>query len=170
MSNLGGISLLLPIGSTLDLTPPRRPGVTDLQVAPIQDDMDYPPAAGMPCAGEFNNGDALIAALGKTISLLEISVTYSAGSPGLEMFSSASNVPVTATFTIARHAGGAASGDIDITWPAGTFPSAVSEPKASINGTTPGLICVSRITNGIRVITQNSAGAATDLPFCATLL
>lgn len=77
------------------------------------------------------------------------------------------------TITIARTNGGAAHGDITITWPANTFPASLTKPKGATLNTNLGAhsysIGVTAISNGMRV-TTNQDTTPTDIPFTVELM
>ena len=158
-----------PGQSPFDLATPYRPGTNDFNGNAKTDAIDRPDPVTMPNAPEWTELCALAIAYGRVISAAKVSVKYVTGSPALDSFCAPGSNVVSGTFTIARTGGGAASGDISITWAANTFPPQSVQPSARLNGTTPGIICCSSITNGVRVVTQDHTGAATDLPFTAEI-
>lgn len=174
MSNLAGISLLLPVGSTFDLPTPRRPGLADLQADEKDDDAEAPPEAGMPCAGEFNNGAATLANVARTgpLMLVSGSIPNLGGSLALASFASISDNATIGMLTSARTPGGASSGDFTITWPANMLPPAV-QVQATVqapSGGVPPTIAAGVTANSIRVVTTNSTtGAAADVPFSVVI-
>ena len=152
-------------------TAPYRPGTADFNGLGITDDLvNAPNAATMPTANLLNSWSAFAVVFGRMIPNLTLSVRYAAGAPVLDSFTAAPTGVIAGNLTVARTGGGAVSGDISITWPAGTFPAALTQPKGSMNGILPGMIAVSAITNGIRVVTLNSAAAIADIPFTADLM
>lgn len=160
--------------STFDLTPatepagPYRPGQGDLNGLGLIDDADFPPDwQTMPTAAFLVTMGWLALALGKVVPSATVSVTFGGGAPIVNQQATLTNNKV--TFTIGRTAGGAGAGDVTFTWPASTFPTPAARPKASVNGIVPGMIAADWVPNGVRIVTLNAAGAATDLPFTVDL-
>ena len=155
-----------PNASTFDLSPPRRPTANDFNGAAKIDDGNFQPdPQTMPSAAEYNTLCLLHAALGKVAPVAVLSVAGGV-SPSITQFVCAGSLPVIGTFTVTR----VSAGNVQITWPANTFPPSVAQPKAYLNGSTCGMITCSPITNGIQVYTFNTAGTATDLSFTADVL
>ena len=154
-----------PGQSPFDLATPYRPGTNDFNGNAKTDATPEPDPVSMPNAPEWTELCALAVAYGRVIPAAKVSVKYVTGSPALDSFASAGSNVVSGTFTIGRTGGGAANGDITITWPANTFPPQSVQPVARLNGTTPGGICCSAVANGVRVVAVNMSNAATDLPF-----
>jgi hypothetical protein len=71
---------------------------------------------------------------------------------------------------VMRTPSGAGAGDVFVYWATGALPPPVCRPKAFLNGATPAFApAVDRFTDsnlnsGVRVVTKNAAGTATDLP------
>lgn len=160
------------------ITAPYRPGLPDFNSLSLQDDQEYPPDPSMPTANLMNSTAATCIVLGRMCQNVTLSVTYSGGNPGFDSFTAsptavATNTAAT-TFTMVRTPGGAGSGDIFVYWAANTLPAALTRPMAHINGAVPGLIACDNFTNGghsgVRIVTQNQAGAATDLPFTVEVM
>ncbi len=165
--------------SPWDLSPPRRPILADYNGAALQNDPNDPPALdGSMLTANSLNGQALTQlGMGQVIANAKFTVAFSGGAPVLDTgvtvagASPGAMSPIAAgNVTVERTPGGAASGDVFLWWPASTFPAATVSPIASVNGATPGLVAGDWYTdgsghNGVRVVTQNAAGVATDLPF-----
>ena len=150
-----------PNANTFELTQPRRPGSVDFNGIGKQDDAENPPdPVTMPNAPEFNTLEYLIIAACKMIAVATISIT-GGNPPTLNSFASASSQLSVGTFTITRNS----AGNVSITWPANTFPTAATQPKAHLNGSTAGMVSCSPITNGVQVFTWNASGTPTDLSF-----
>ena len=152
------------------VTVPYRPGDDDFNGIALENDPVEPPdPQTMPTAPLLNSHSAEIVKLRELIHSAAVSVIFSGGNPAIDSFtagpSAFTQASPTATFSVARHGGGAGAGDIDVTWPADSLPSAATKPSVSLNGTTPGIVCVSPITNGVRVVAQDHTGTAADLPF-----
>lgn len=152
---------------------PYRPNSNDMNGIGIQNDPNFPPnPATMIVAELANTWSAQLVDVSRVVPMLVISVTV--GPLAINSIAAAPAVvqstPIGTTFTLARTGGGAGSGDTSITWPANTFASPITQPYVALNGTTPGGICISAITNGIRIVTVNMSNAATDLPYTAILM
>lgn len=162
---------LTPLASTWDLASlaiplvPRRPTLNDFNGAVKIDDANYAPdPQTMPNGPELNLYAKLLVALGAVCPSLVFSITGGAV-PTLAGFLSASTLVSTGTFGINR----VSAGVVDITWPANTFPASQVAPVVTPNA---GVLCdvdAVAITNGVRVRTYNSAGAAADLSFTVQL-
>lgn len=151
----------IPTTLTYDLPTPRRPSIADVGGAAFQDDQKNPPnQATMPSAAMENINEMLEQAAHKVLPVCVLSIRFSTGTPVLDSFSTLSTLPITGTFTFVDNG----TGDTSITWPANTFPTAINKPKGGITGATIGQIAVEAITNGVRIRTAGSGGAAADLP------
>lgn len=156
-----------PNGSPYDLSPATRPTLDTFNGCAKLDDLAFPPdVQTMPSAAEWNAKGKTLISLGKMVGTAQFSVDFSGGAPILVAFSAASNNAI--AFVLTRVSGGAAHGDIQITWPAGALPAMVVRPKAWINApptaakwNAPTAVA---ITNGVRVVTPLD-GTATDIPF-----
>jgi hypothetical protein len=152
--------------STFDVVPPYRPTTTDFNGAQkIDDATDPPDAATMPNAAEANTTAGLFASLGRVVSLTTLSLTV--GTPYvIASLMCAVSAAVVGSFTVVKNG----TGDVSITWPANFFGSAPTcSPEASLNHTAPGMITAYAITNGVRIVMFNSAGAAADMPFTVSV-
>lgn len=149
--------------NTFDLVPPNRPSLADVGGATKVDDAIYPPnPVTMPTSAEFNLLEKLVAAYGKVMPVARFSVTGGAV-PVISLMQCLATAPVIATFTCAL----VGTGDVSITWPAGTFPTSTNNPQATINSTSGSWLApiAFSITNGVEVVTRNSAGALTNSNF-----
>jgi hypothetical protein len=152
--------------STFDVSPPYRAGSDDFNGNAKIDDAEAPPdAATMPSAAEYNTLTAQMCSVNKVIAVAKLSLGVLAGVYSMASFTAAGSAPTTPTFTITKNG----TGDVSITWPANTFPPPVVAPESSLNHTAPGMITAYAITNGVRVVMLNSAGAAADMPFTVTV-
>lgn len=132
--------------STWDAVVPYRPGLPDFNGAALQNRANAPPTpATMPTANLLNGEALMIMAMGQVIPNARFSIIYQAGSPKLASgvtlagVSPGTQSPILAgNIVVVRMPGGAASGDVYISWPANTFPPATTSPMATINGTAPG--------------------------------
>ena len=113
-------------------------------------------------AEALNQRSTQIAAIAKVTDAAIITVEFSSGTPVIVKAIGPSTAIVDGTpFTVTDNG----TGDTSIEWTSSTFPPFLRGPRVSIGGTTPGMPAVEEISNGVRVRTFNSAGAATDLPF-----
>ena len=158
-----------------DPTGAHRPGAADFNGAAFLDDPDDAPDPATQASAALVNTICLaLVSLGKVAPNARISVRYASGSPVLDSFTAAPSSPTSATFTIGRTPAGTGvngAGDVTISWPAGTFPTAVGQPSACVNflGTAGAWnVSCANVTNGVRVITA-LAGTATDLPFTVSV-
>lgn len=158
--------------ATPPVTAPYRPGPADLNGIGLQNSPTRPPnPATMPTAELLNTLSALAVVYGRLVANAIVSVKFAAGSPALDSYTAAPDAffgaPAAKVFTVARTGGGAANGDISITWPANALPAQLVQPRACLN-VLPGAhsysIGVVPITNGVRIVT-NQDNAATDLAF-----
>lgn len=153
-----------PNASTFDLVPPTRPGTDTFNGIAKEDQVGFvPDPKTQPSAAEWNTIEWLILALGRVMPVVVISITGGA-TPSVASFSAAPKSLVTGSFTVVRNG----AGDVSITWPVDTFPSSVVKPEAMLNAG-PGMIHAVSITNGVRVFTYNSGGAATDFDFTVSV-
>jgi len=139
---------------------PHRPSIDDLGTDTLEDFPGEPvdPRYGVNSEAE-NQRNRVGAALAKTTAPLELSVRFSAGAPFI--YKNVQLRTTSATITVTDNG----TGDTSLTWPANSFPAQILEPGGCINGDTVGMIAIESITNGVRVRTLSSAGAAADLPF-----
>lgn len=149
-----------PDANTFELLPPRRPGTDDLNGLAKEDEPgELPDPRTMPSAAEWNTIGHLLLAAARVMPAAIFSVAGGV-SPSLLFFPNARTDLVIGTFTVTRNG----TGDISITWPTDTFPTAIARPVPGLNAG-PGMIHAVPITNGVRVFTYDSAGAAADKDF-----
>lgn len=160
-----------PNSSTYDQSPAQRPTVDSFNGCVKEDDQEYPPdPSTMPNAAEANTTSLTIVSLGAMGAVGKISVTYTIIGPQIAS-SQFPNIATAFTPTIIRTPGGAASGDVTISWPAGAVPPSTTAPAVSLNGTALALTLspvASLVANGVRVVTGlnvSGTATATDLPF-----
>lgn len=150
----------------------HRPGADDFNGAAFADDPDDAPDPATQASAALVNTICLtLLSLGKVAPNARVSVRYASGAPVIDSFTAAPSGPISSTFTPVRTSGGAGSGDVTITWPAGTFPTAAGQPSACVNvAGAPAAwnVSATNVTNGVRVITA-VAGTATDLPFTVSI-
>lgn len=145
-----------------DLPTPRRPDLDDVGGGLKENVDDEPPPDPVrdPSAEEDNQKSKLIVAIAKVTPSCRISIAHSGGGYSIESFSACSDNVDDGTFTLAA----LATGHVQVTWPPLTFPTPVTEPSAFVNGSTPGMIACSGISNGIDIHIATSGGSA-DLSF-----
>lgn len=146
-----------PNASTFDLDPPRRPGIDDFNGIAKEDDPEEPPnPREQPNAAEWNTMEWLLMSIGRVMPVSVVSVASNA----VTQASAAKKDVTTGTFTVTVNG----TGDLDITWPANTFPAAVAAPAGFLNSG-PGMIHVSGIVNGVNVKTYDGTGVAANRDF-----
>jgi len=168
----GGSTFNGNVNASPPVTAPYRPGTADFNGIGLANSPVRPPnPATMPTAELLNTQSAMSVVYGRLVAAAIVSVKYAGGNPALDSYTAAPDAfygaPAAKVFTVARTGGGAANGDISITWPAGALPAQLVQPRASLN-VLPGAhsysIGVVPITNGVRVVT-NQDNTATDLAF-----
>lgn len=149
---------------TYDETPARRPGLDDVGGAQFEDEIGFEPIGpDMPASDDFNQMSQTEIAHAKIMPTAGISVGFTAGTPSVRQATGPGVRIVPSTFTVTDNG----PGDTTITWPAGTIPSSVLAPMATINEPSVSLgrsITAFYVSNGVRVVTD-AAGAADDLAF-----
>jgi hypothetical protein len=150
-----------PTQCTFDITPPRRPGITDVGGGAKVNDGEISDPAGMPTAEDDNQHQNLIVRYGTVVPVCIITVHYAAGVPSINKVAAVSTAVVSGIFTVVDNG----VGDCSITWPANTFPAAMADAVARIASATIGMISCENISNGVRVRIKDSAAAAADLNF-----
>jgi hypothetical protein len=137
---------------------PHRPSIEHLGGEAMEDYPGEPvdPDHGLPANAE-NQRNQVAARLAALTPYLSFSVEFPSGPDVVDQQQArSSNATLTPNST--------GTGVTEITWPANSFPPAVVKPKAYLNAG-PGMIWAEPISNGVRVHTYNSAGAAADLAF-----
>jgi hypothetical protein len=158
-----------PGKSTWDVTPqPYRPGTSDFNGAVLENSGANPPnPATMPTAELFNTMSLLLVSLGKVVPNAVISVAGGA-TPAITGFAAAPSAVVLSTFTVTR----LGAGNVKVTWPAGTFPAAATQPTVSLNNIVAAgsnyFVSAQNITNGVQVYTIINS-TADDIPFTITV-
>lgn len=158
---------------TWDAVPPYRMGLADVNAAALRFrglapwDPRY-----VPQAGALNGQARTAVGFASTLANAKVSIAFRAGAPVVSAQATIAGHAAGASapaFTVARMTGGAVSGDLFVSWPAGAFPTATVRPRARINGFVPGCICADWATvasvAGVRVVTVTHASVATDFPF-----
>lgn len=154
-----------PNVSPWDDTVPHRPGASDFDGCVLTNDPDDPPIAGeMPTAEQQNTLGLAITSMGKVVANCVISV-IGGTSPTVAYCSPAPNGFDPANITVTR----SSIGNLNLTWPAGSFPTPASQPlDLALNEVLGGghtyAISAINITNGVRVMTMRD-GALADLSF-----
>ena len=148
---------------TFDIVPPRRPSLEDVGGAALSDDAMNPPIPPkMPYAAQLNQWALQIQRQGALMPIAIFSVRFAAGAPVLDSFACAPTAPITATFTLTDNG----AGNTTITWPAGTFPTAIVKPSVTITEDIAALTPIAlNVSNGVQVKTRNAASALTDMAF-----
>ena len=152
-----------PAQLTWDISPPRRPSLSDVGNATLIDHASEPPSkATMPYADQLNQWAKQVERLAAMTAGVGLSVTFSAGVPSVSQFIAMRTTTVIGNFTVTDNG----TGDTTITWPANTFPPSALGPAPALNDTTVGGgITASLVANGVRVITWTGAATPADRPF-----
>lgn len=148
---------------TFQQTVPRRPALADILNGEKENVGGRAVPPHFPAAEEFMQMGALLAAYGRMVPLLRISVAIGDLSTAFVQFATTVRDDVLiGNIVLTQHG----PGDVSLVWPAGKFPASSGLPVASTNrGTSAGRSADAElITNGVRVRTCDAAGAA-DLPF-----
>jgi hypothetical protein len=146
--------------STFDLPTPRRPALADVGGGEKIDDAENPPdPQTMPYATEYNTFAHLLAAYGRIVSSVKLSIEGGAAPFISGIAALGSNVTL-ATFRVDRDG----PGDVRITWPPRTLPTPTTAPTATINEDGPFSIAAFAIAGGVRVKTYRG-NAPTDAAF-----
>lgn len=159
--------MTIPLTLTWDLASgdggPQRPSLEAMGEASLVDDADFAPVAPtMPTSAMLNQWQRQLAAQGKVVPALIVSVRFSGGTPSVYKFSTPGSNMELADLTITDNG----DGDTTIAWPTNTLPASVAEPMAAINGTSSGMISVETVSAlSVRVRTWNAAGSAADRAF-----
>lgn len=162
--------MTIPTTLTWDLASgdggPQRPSLEAMGEASLVDDADYPPVAPeMPTSAMLNQWQKQLAAMGKVVAALKVSVRFSAGTPSVYKFSAPTGNLVLGDLTVTDNG----TGDTTIAWPANKLPVAVAEHEVSINGATAGEAAIETVSAvSVRVRTK-AASAAADLAFTFTI-
>lgn len=143
-----------------------RPGASDFNGAALQDDAVNPPnPATMPTSAQQNTIGLLLVSIGKLIPNATISIN--GGAPPTVQYQYYAMNNSTPALTITR----VGAGNVQLTWPANTFPAPVAFPKAHLStGGTAGFIEAVAISNGVQVRTYNSSGTLTDMSFVVDVM
>jgi len=160
--------------STWDATPPRRPGLGDVNGAAMRFRGEGPFDPRRVPMGNDQNGRALMLlgyaqVVRSGRQTLSFSVFHNDG--GHATIAGATPGSTAPTINLMRTPGGAGSGDLFLWWAANAFPPHTVRPRARINSNVPGCICADWYTDigsghsGIRVVTQAPGGAPTDMTF-----
>jgi hypothetical protein len=149
--------------STFDQSPPRRPGIDDVGGGQKQNDPNLPPPDPEldPCADDFNQLSQQAVAAGKVLAVARLSIDQSGGDYTLVGISCASSTPTTTDFEVTKNG----VGDVTITWPDGTFPTAIARPRAHIIGSTPLAHATQPLAHGARVRMIDMAGTPAESGF-----
>jgi hypothetical protein len=147
---------------TFDETPPRRPGEDDFDGFDKVDDAAYPPnPVTDPTAKGWVQGAQLVQRLAGLVPHTSLSMTTDVGLSASVVTHCSSLIASVTTSTFTATPDGFGS-YVDVTWPAGTFPTAVRPPQAIPIGQPSDddpVVSAEAITNGVRVWMQNGAGS-----------
>jgi hypothetical protein len=145
-----------PNQNTFDLTPPRRPAIADLGGGQKVNGINKPDPVRMPTAEDWNQFGFQIEAANRVLPVLRIVVTYDGGgNPIVSAVQSQRSGVLTSDVLPTKNG----TGDISLDYTLANFPAPAAPPCAHINGSTPGF-CAAVITGtGVRVHTNNAAGA-----------
>lgn len=156
----------VPTELTWDLADPRRPSVDDMGEAALEDDAKFPPVAPtMSTSAMLNQWQMQLAAMGKIVGALAISVRFTGGTPFVYKFTAPTGNLVLGDITVVDDGDGITT----LSWPAAKLPTSILEPTVSINGTTAGEATANLASAvSVQVKTKASAAAA-DLPFTVTI-
>lgn len=143
---------------------PHRPSTDDFDGCACENAVAAPDAQTQPTAPAWNSMGRTIEGLGAVVPVLIVSVR--GATTTLQSFTSANRVLVQGDLTLSKNG----TGDFSITWAAGKFPPPVVDPVAWITDLTlDGFVRAYAITNGVRVVTKDTAGAAADMRFTVAL-
>lgn len=142
---------------------PARPTVTTMGEAALENDAENPPTAPtMPTAEMLNQWQVQLAAMGKVVAALKVSVRFSGGVPALYKFTCPTGNLSFGDITITD--GGV--GITTVSWPADILPPPVTDPLAGINSTVSGMVCASYASaTSVLVKTFDGTNAAADRDF-----
>lgn len=143
---------------------PQRPTLAYMGEASLVDDSDYPPVAPtMPTSLMLNQWQRQLAAQGKVVGALGISVRFSGGTPSVYKFTTPGDSMVLGDITVTDNG----DGDTTLSWPANMLPVSVLEPSVTYNGSTTGTAPTAAMATAtsVRVYTFNASGVAADRDF-----
>ena len=153
---------------TFDEVPPWRPGESDLDGFDKVDDAAYPPnPVTDPTAKGWVQMAQLVQKMAGLVphTSLSVSVDNSLSVATVNSCTSLITGVTTSTFTaIANYP----LANVTITWPAGTFPTAVRDPQAIMTGALSGnvvIVSAEAITNGVKVHSEDGTGYGTGQNF-----
>lgn len=146
---------------TYDQTTPHHPALSELGGGAKVNGLPPPDPVRMLTAEDCNQTAKQLTASCRVEPVAILQVEQAAGTYSKIAVTAKPTAVNLATFTLTKNG----TGDVSITWPAGTFPSAQAKPKAHVTGNAPLLLGTESITNGARVRMQNAAGSPTDSHF-----
>lgn len=145
---------------------PRRPTIADIGSDAYENVPGEEPDERHGVRAEHaNQWSQQIPGLSRVASPSKLTVRFNAGAPFVHSIATVRGDVLTNGITVTD----AGTGVTQLTWPADTFPPFITDPIASINGTTAGMIAAQYIANGVEVRTFGSNGSAADLPFTVSL-
>lgn len=156
----------IPSDLTYDLSPSRRPGISDVGGAAYLDDATYPPDPDtMPSADALNQWQRQIVALAKVAPVARLSVAWDGSSYLLTQVQGCGANVVAGAFTLTR----IAAGHCRIEWATDLLPASAGAPAAALNKASA-ITSSAAIAASLTLPTQLDVyivenGVATDLPF-----
>lgn len=152
---------------TYDQTVPHRPGISDLQFEPKENDQVYPPSdLKSPFAQEANQQALQIAAISKVIPIARVHVRTAFGNAFLVSQTDVFGTPI--AWTLTRVSAGIVQITTTATLPPPQFPATACLTN-TVAGAQQRFIGVSKITNGWQVESWNLGGSASDCDFMITI-
>lgn len=138
---------------------PHRPTVEDFDGCQCLNAVSPPDPVTMPTAPAWNTMGRTLAAYARVVPAIVATVRFDSGTPSLEFMSACSE-------SLAVVVVDNGVGDTSLTWTSDTVPPPIADPMASVSdASTDAHIRAYAITNGVRVVTKNLAGAAADVRF-----
>lgn len=149
-------------GDNLQGIAPHRPGTEHVGFDDLENLASKPPDPRTePTAEAWNERSRVLSGLSRVSSTLKLSVTFSGGDPAVASFAQPGTNLIIGDFVPTDNG----VGDTTITWPANRLPPSICKSMAYLNGIAPGMIASEPVSNGVRVVTLDNAGAPADLPF-----
>jgi hypothetical protein len=150
----------MPLSRTITFkqVPARRPAVADV-LAGTKTSATPTVPVNMLAPEEFEQIAQLAVACARMVPVLRVSVAGGT-SPAITAFACIRDDISSSDINVTRNA----TGDVSVTWPAGTFPASNSQPVVGSNvaGGSIRWITAVPITNGVRVYTVDEAESASD--------
>jgi len=152
---------------TYDLSPPIRPAIADLGGGnKEQDAQALPDPVRHITKGDVDQWAKQIAAFARVVPNCLVTVHQVAGTYSVYSVSSLGTLITAPTFTVTKNG----TGDVTLSWPAGTFPAPICDHEAQATGTTFALAMADSSTvNQVRVRIFDNANAAKESSFNAKI-